>query len=81
VENGLLVITTGREDLSTAGLMDCGGQRYSSARLITRDTATARSTSWNTSAHGRRRLGRPDGVDDTAFPVRMEIDYVRVYQP
>ena len=39
VENGLLVITARREDLSTAGLPDWGGQRYSSARLITRDKA------------------------------------------
>jgi beta-glucanase (GH16 family) len=37
VENGMLVITARREDLSTAGLADWGGQRYSSARLITRD--------------------------------------------
>jgi beta-glucanase (GH16 family) len=39
VENGMLVITARREDLSTAGLPDWGGQLYSSARLITRDTA------------------------------------------
>jgi hypothetical protein len=25
--------------------------------------------------------GGQHGVDDTIFPVRMEIDYVRVYQP
>jgi beta-glucanase (GH16 family) len=37
VENGLLVITARREDLSTAGLSDWGGQQYSSARLVTRD--------------------------------------------
>jgi beta-glucanase (GH16 family) len=37
VENGLLVITARREDLSTAGLPDWGGQQYSSARLVTRD--------------------------------------------
>jgi len=36
VENGNLVITARREDLSTLGLTDWGGQRYSSARLITR---------------------------------------------
>ena len=39
VENGLLVITARREDLSTLGLPDWGGQRYSSARLVTRDKA------------------------------------------
>ena len=39
VEGGSLVITARREDLSTAGLPDWGGQRYSSARLITRDKA------------------------------------------
>ena len=37
VENGMLVITARREDLSTAGLPDWGGQKYSSARLVTRD--------------------------------------------
>ncbi len=42
VENGLLAITARREDLSTAGLPDWSGQRYSSARLITRDKATWR---------------------------------------
>ena len=36
VENGMLVITARREDLSTLGLPDWSGQRYSSARLITR---------------------------------------------
>ncbi len=36
VENGFLVITARREDLSAAGLTDWGGQRYSSARLLTR---------------------------------------------
>jgi beta-glucanase (GH16 family) len=40
VENGLLVITARREDLSTAGLPDFGGQRYSSARLVTRGKAS-----------------------------------------
>jgi beta-glucanase (GH16 family) len=40
VENGMLLITARREDLSTAGLMDWGGQRYSSARLITRNKAS-----------------------------------------
>ena len=40
VSNGLLVLTARREDLSTAGLPDWGGQRYSSARLITRDKAS-----------------------------------------
>ena len=40
VTNGLLVLTARREDLSTAGLPDWGGQRYSSARLITRDKAS-----------------------------------------
>jgi beta-glucanase (GH16 family) len=37
VQNGMLVITARREDLSTAGLADWGGQKYSSARLVTRD--------------------------------------------
>jgi beta-glucanase (GH16 family) len=36
VENGMLVITARREDLSTLGFGDWSGQRYSSARLITR---------------------------------------------
>lgn len=36
VENGMLVITARREDLSTLGLGDWSGQRYSSARLLTR---------------------------------------------
>ena len=40
VENGMLTITARREDLSAAGLSDWSGQRYSSARLITRDKAT-----------------------------------------
>jgi beta-glucanase (GH16 family) len=40
VENGFLVITARREDLSTLGLPDWSGQRYSSARLITRDKAS-----------------------------------------
>ena len=40
IEAGFLVITARREDLSTAGLPDWGGQRYSSARLITRDKAS-----------------------------------------
>jgi beta-glucanase (GH16 family) len=39
VENGLLVITARRENLAAAGLPDWSGQRYSSARLITRDKA------------------------------------------
>jgi len=39
-ENGMLAITARREDLSTAGLPDWNGQRYSSARLITRAKAT-----------------------------------------
>ena len=39
VEGGMLVITARREDLSAVGLPDWGGQRYSSARLITRDKA------------------------------------------
>lgn len=42
VEGGLLAITARREDLSAAGLPDWGSQRYSSARLITRDKATWR---------------------------------------
>ncbi len=40
VEGGMLVITARREDLSTAGLPDWGGQRYSSVRLFTRDKAS-----------------------------------------
>lgn len=36
VENDMLVITARREDLSTLGLGDWSGQRYSSARLLTR---------------------------------------------
>lgn len=36
VENGSLIITARREDLSTAGFSDWGGQRYSSARMVTR---------------------------------------------
>jgi len=36
VENGFLVITARQEDLSTLGVNDWSGQRYSSARLITR---------------------------------------------
>ena len=40
VENGALVITARREDLSTLGLPDWGGQHYSSVRLITRDKAS-----------------------------------------
>ena len=40
VEGGMLVITARREDLSALGLPDWGGQRYSSARLITRDKAS-----------------------------------------
>jgi beta-glucanase (GH16 family) len=37
VENGRLIITARREDLAGLGLTDWSGQRYSSARLITRD--------------------------------------------
>jgi beta-glucanase (GH16 family) len=40
VESGLLMITARHEDLSTAGLPDWNGQRYSSARLVTRDKAS-----------------------------------------
>ena len=40
VENGMLVITARREDLSAQGLSDWSGQQYSSARLITRDKAS-----------------------------------------
>lgn len=36
VEGGFLIITARREDLSTLGLPDWSGQRYSSARLYTR---------------------------------------------
>src|SRR5688572_26849145 len=36
VENGLLVITARREDLSSLGLPDWSGQKFSSARLIAR---------------------------------------------
>ena len=39
VENGMLVITARKEDLSTLGLPDWGGQHYSSARLLTRGLA------------------------------------------
>ena len=39
VENGSLIITARREDLSTLGLTDWGGQLYSSARLVTRGKA------------------------------------------
>ena len=39
VENGHLILTARREDLSTLGLSDWGGQQYSSARLITRSKA------------------------------------------
>jgi beta-glucanase (GH16 family) len=42
VENGFLVITALKEDLSTLGVNDWSGQRYSSARLITRDKASWR---------------------------------------
>jgi beta-glucanase (GH16 family) len=42
VENGLLVITARKEDLSVAGLSDWSGQKYSSARLFTRDKASWR---------------------------------------
>jgi beta-glucanase (GH16 family) len=40
VENGNLVITARREDLAGAGFSDWGGQRYSSARLLTRGKAS-----------------------------------------
>ena len=40
VQNGMLLITARREDLSGAGLPDWGGQRYSSARLVTRGKAS-----------------------------------------
>ena len=40
VESGMLLITARREDLSTVGLPDWSGQRYSSARLITRGKAS-----------------------------------------
>jgi len=40
VENGQLVITARREDLSTLGFPDWGAQRYSSARLVTRGKAS-----------------------------------------
>jgi beta-glucanase (GH16 family) len=39
VENGHLVLTAQREDLSRAALPDWGGQHYSSARLVTRGKA------------------------------------------
>jgi len=39
VENGHLVLTARREDLSASGLPDWGGQQYSSARLVTRAKA------------------------------------------
>jgi len=42
VENGFLVITARKEDLSTLGLPDWGGQKYSSARLFTRNKASWR---------------------------------------
>jgi beta-glucanase (GH16 family) len=42
VENGFLTITAHKEDLSTLGVADWSGQRYSSARLITRDKASWR---------------------------------------
>jgi beta-glucanase (GH16 family) len=35
VENGMLIVTARKEDLSAAGLGDWGGQKYSSARLTT----------------------------------------------
>ena len=40
VEGGMLVITARRDDLSTLGLPDWSGQKYSSARLVTRDKAS-----------------------------------------
>ncbi|MEJ0086998.1 MAG: glycoside hydrolase family 16 protein [Pseudomonadota bacterium] len=42
VENGFLTITARKEDLSTIGVNDWSGQRYSSARLLTRDKASWR---------------------------------------
>jgi beta-glucanase (GH16 family) len=39
VGDGMLVLTARREDLSTLGLADWGGQKYSSARLVTRGKA------------------------------------------
>jgi beta-glucanase (GH16 family) len=39
VAGGSLVITARKEDLSTAGLADWGGQRYSSSRMVTRGKA------------------------------------------
>ena len=39
VAGGSLIITARKEDLSVAGLGDWGGQRYSSARLLTRGKA------------------------------------------
>lgn len=39
VAGGSLLITARKEDLSTAGLKDWGGQGYSSARLVTRGNA------------------------------------------
>jgi beta-glucanase (GH16 family) len=39
VANGSLVITARQEELSDLGLADWGGQRYSSARLVTRGKA------------------------------------------
>ncbi len=40
VEGGALLITAQREDLYTLGLPDWSGQKYSSARLVTRDKAS-----------------------------------------
>jgi beta-glucanase (GH16 family) len=42
VENGLLIITARKEDLSTLGVNDWSGQRYSSARLLTSGKASWR---------------------------------------
>jgi beta-glucanase (GH16 family) len=42
VENGFLTITARKEDLAALGVNDWSGQRYSSARLITRDKASWR---------------------------------------
>jgi beta-glucanase (GH16 family) len=39
VTGGSLIITARKEDLSAAGFTDWGGQRYSSARLLTRGKA------------------------------------------
>jgi len=80
IENGVLMITARREDLSTLGLTDWGGQQYSSARLVTRDLA-----SW-TGGFFEVRAKLPCGVGtwpaiwmlsappETAWPDDGEID-------